>query len=179
VVTYFAFALLLACSGLLAQTPGNAPAEAQAQYNRGVDYWEGRGVPQDYAEAANWFRKAAEQGFAEAQNRLGQMLAMGQGIPRDDAEAAAWYRKAADQGVMLAQYNLGSAYVMGSGVTKDFAEAVKWFRKAADQGSVGAQFNVAWRIVRARASLRTRRRRWSGSARPRIRAMRDRNSAWE
>jgi TPR repeat protein len=26
-------------------------------------YDEGRGVPQDYAAAASWFRKAAEQGM--------------------------------------------------------------------------------------------------------------------
>jgi len=30
-------------------------------------YDKGQGVPQDYAEALKWYRKAAEQGFAEAQ----------------------------------------------------------------------------------------------------------------
>jgi hypothetical protein len=62
-----------------------------------------QGVPQDYVEAANWFRKAAEQGYVQAQNRLAQMLAIGQGIQQNDAEAASWYRKAADQGVVPAQ----------------------------------------------------------------------------
>ena len=82
-------AIVLSCSRGSAQ----ALEDPQAQYNRGNDYWYGNGVPQDYAEAANWFRKSAEQGYAEAQYHLGQMLAIGQGIPRDDAEAAAWYRK--------------------------------------------------------------------------------------
>ena len=37
-------------------------------------------VPQDYVEAAKWFRKAAERGFADGQYRLAQMMAIGQGI---------------------------------------------------------------------------------------------------
>jgi TPR repeat protein len=45
-----------------------------AQYNLGAMYDEGKGVPQDHAEAVKRYRKAAEQGFARAQltplNRL-------------------------------------------------------------------------------------------------------------
>src|SRR6266550_5676300 len=98
-----ALGILWSCCLLSAQ-----PAEdPQAQYKRGTDYWYGSGVPQDYAEAANWFRKAAERGHAEAQYRLAQMLAIGQGIRQDDTEAANWYRKAAEQGYGLAESNLG------------------------------------------------------------------------
>jgi TPR repeat protein len=32
---------------------------------------EGQGVPQDYAVAVSWYRKAAEQGDADAQVNLG------------------------------------------------------------------------------------------------------------
>ena len=39
---------------------------ADAQYNLGVCYYNGYGVPQSYSEAVKWFRKAAEQGQAEA-----------------------------------------------------------------------------------------------------------------
>ena len=38
-------------------------------------YGAGRGVPQDDAEAVQWFRQAAEQGYAEAQYNLGIMYA--------------------------------------------------------------------------------------------------------
>ena len=41
-------------------------------------YANGRGVPQDYAAAMSWWRKAAKQGHAEAQNNLGSMYAKGQ-----------------------------------------------------------------------------------------------------
>jgi TPR repeat protein len=43
--------------------------DANAQYWLGVMYHNGQGVPQDYAQAISWFRKAAAQGDADAQNR--------------------------------------------------------------------------------------------------------------
>ena len=53
---------------------------AQAQYNLGVMYDEGRGVRQDDAEAVRWYRQAAEQGYAAAQYNLGAMYANGRGV---------------------------------------------------------------------------------------------------
>jgi uncharacterized protein len=44
----------------------------------------------DYASAAAWFRKAAEQGLPQAQLQLGSMLKEGKGIPVDKAEAYFW-----------------------------------------------------------------------------------------
>jgi TPR repeat protein len=43
----------------------------------------GHGVPQDYVEAVKWFRRAAEQGFADAQDSLARMYVQGQGVPKD------------------------------------------------------------------------------------------------
>ena len=56
--------------------------EASAQFNLGWMYTEGRGVPQDDAEAIAWYRRAAEQGNASAQFGLGAMYANGRGVPR-------------------------------------------------------------------------------------------------
>jgi TPR repeat protein len=70
-------------------------------------YEQGQGVPQDAAEAARWYRKAAQQGHAEAQKILGDMYANGHGVARDAAEAARWYRKAAQQGYAEARKKLG------------------------------------------------------------------------
>ena len=58
-------------------------------------YATGRGVPEDLAEAAAWYHKAAEQGHVSAQFNLGAMYATGRGVPEDLAEAAAWFRLAA------------------------------------------------------------------------------------
>jgi TPR repeat protein len=55
-----------------------------------VFYAKGRGVPQDDAEAVKWYRKAAEQGDANAQYNLGQGYGDGQGVPQDHAEAVKW-----------------------------------------------------------------------------------------
>jgi TPR repeat protein len=43
-------------------------------------YANGQGVAQDYKEAVNWYRKAAEQGDERAQYNLGVMYAIGQGV---------------------------------------------------------------------------------------------------
>ena len=111
---------------------------AYAQYNLGWMYANGRGVPEDDAEAVRWYRLAADQGLAIAQLHLGLMYASGRGVVEDDAEAVRWYRLAADQGLAYAQYNLGLKYANGRGVPEDDAEAVRWYRLAADQGLAGS-----------------------------------------
>ncbi len=60
-------------------------------------YSKGLGVTQDYAEAIGWWRKAAEQAYAEAQFNLGQMYRKGQGVPRDYIQAYMWYNLAASR----------------------------------------------------------------------------------
>ena len=77
---------------------------AYAQYNLGAMYEQGQGVPQDYKEALNLFRRAADQGFAAAQSNIGLAYANGQGVSQDYKEAVKWYRKAADQGYAAGQF---------------------------------------------------------------------------
>ena len=57
-------------------------------------------------KAASYFRKAADQGFAEAQNNLGVLYANGDGVKKDPKEARKWFDKAAAQGHPGAQRNL-------------------------------------------------------------------------
>ena len=113
--------------------------DALAQAKLGVMYHHGRGVPQDYAEAAKWFCRAAEQGYAVAQHNLGVMYDKGQGVPQDYAEALRWYRRAAEQGEAVAQRGIGRMYSLGQGVPQDYGEAAKWYRRAAEQGEAVAQ----------------------------------------
>ena len=61
-------------------------------------YENGNGVPQDYAEAVKWYRKAADQGYARAQNNLGVMYNRGQGVPQDYVMAHMWFNLAAALG---------------------------------------------------------------------------------
>ena len=112
---------------------------ADAQNNLGVRYDNGEGVPEDDAEAENWYRKAAEQGHALAQNNLGFMYSRGEGVPEDDAEAVRWYRQAAEQGHVSAQYNLGAMYANGEGVPEEDIKAYAWISIAAAQGAENAK----------------------------------------
>ena len=63
---------------------------APAQTWLGFMFQTGRGVPQNYTEAAMWYRRAAEQGDSLAQYSLGLLYDKGQGVPRDVIEASKW-----------------------------------------------------------------------------------------
>jgi len=72
--------------------------DAVAQYNLGLLYLDGHGVPQNPAEAANWFRRAAEQDYTEAQHNLGAMYGSGLGLKRDYIQAYKWLNICAAKG---------------------------------------------------------------------------------
>src|ERR1700675_4792624 len=55
---------------------------AAARFNLGLLYLDGRGVPQNPAEAVKWFKRSAEQDYTEAQHNLGAMYGAGQGVKR-------------------------------------------------------------------------------------------------
>ena len=133
---------LIAVAITVGRWTGCAELGDAGTYNLGVMYYEGQEVPQDYREAAKWFRKAAAQGLAKAQHNLGVMYYEGQGVPQDNREAAKWFRKADARGDARAQHNLGVMYYNGLGVPQDHREAVKWYRKAAAQGYAAAQNNL-------------------------------------
>ncbi len=67
----------------------------EAQTYLGYMFATGRGVPQNYTEAAIWYRRAADQGFGPAQYALGLLYDKGQGVPRNVVEAAKWLNLAA------------------------------------------------------------------------------------
>ena len=84
---------------LFEETKKKAEAgDAQAQYDLGYAYYNGRGVPKDYKEAIKWVRKAAGQGFAYAQTNLGVMYAIGEGVLKDYIQAYAWWNLAGSSG---------------------------------------------------------------------------------
>jgi len=89
-----------------------------------------------------YYQKAADQGFTNAQYNLGLMFENGRGVAQSDVKAVHWYTKAAEQGQAMAQNNLGLKVLHGRGVAQSYAEAMRWFRKAADQGEPQAEFNL-------------------------------------
>ena len=92
--------------------------DVDAQAYLGVLYDKGLGVPQDYAQAAQWYLKAANQNNTYAQFILGFLYDKGQGVPQDYAQAAQWYLRAANQNDEDAQNKLGLLYEEGKSVTQ-------------------------------------------------------------
>ena len=80
--------------------------EAYAQYNLGVMYAMGEGVPENDVEAVKWYRKAAVQGEAKAQSNLGFMYATGAGVPENSIRAYVWWSMGKTQGHTGASNNL-------------------------------------------------------------------------
>ena len=100
----------------------------------------GRAGPEsDPAEAAKWYRLAAEQGNAIAQFNLGRSYTGGKGVLKDDAEAVRWFRLAAEQGHAEAQGVLGAMYALGQGALKDPVRAHIWFNIAGANGNEAAR----------------------------------------
>src|SRR5262245_11558590 len=93
----------------------------EAQLVLAIMYSNGLGVPRGGTEAANWSRKAAEQGHANAQHYLGLLYKTGGhgDVPKNYAEAMAWFQKAADQGHTGALFDIGTMYDGGHGVTRN------------------------------------------------------------
>jgi len=102
-----------------------------AQLFLGGIYIVGKDVPQDYAMAAHWLRKAAEQGDVTSQYWIGYAYSKGQGVPQDYAMAASWFRKAAEQGDNTSKFMIGLYYALGQGVPQDYVQAHKWINLAA------------------------------------------------
>lgn len=157
---------LLVCFGIAALCFGSAIAMAQAPGDLGKldlptlrqragagdlgaaqqlgwDYAHGLGVARDYAQAASWYKKAADAGASFSQDELGFLYQKGLGVPQDYAQAITLYRKAAEQGRASAQTNLGYMYEKGLGVEPDSAEARSWYEKAAAQGNQAAKNALA------------------------------------
>ena len=143
-----------------------AQTELGRMYVLGFLYRKGWDVPLDYVQAVQWFRRAAEQGYADAQSYLGWMYKTGRGVPQDDAQAVQWYRQAAEQGYARGQHNLGDMYRDGTGVRKDIVAAYMWFNLAASNGYKKAaeqRDSLARSMTKEQlAEAQRRTREWTG-----------------
>ena len=99
----------------------------------------------DYAEAAKWYRVAAERGDPASQDGLALLYRDGQGVAQDYAEALKWLRRAAAKDSYVAQYHLGQMYRAGFGVPQDNVHAFMWLSLSAG--------NDAGEILEARDDL--------------------------
>ena len=118
--------------------------DAEGQYWVGTTYTEM--VPQNLEEAARWFMKSAEQGYARAELAYGFSFRLA-----NPSVAEKWMRRAAEQGDTEAQFWLGYGYEEDWFGAVDIQEAKKWYRKAAEGGNSNAQVELgqSTKMVRA------------------------------
>ena len=122
------------------KTPSLLEMPPEELYSLGKNHYNN----EEYEQAVKCFRKAAEQGLADAQCNLGICYEKAQGVKQDYQQAASCYQKAAEQGNAGAQYNLGFCYERGQGVQLDYQKATFWYQKAAEQGNTDAQCNLGF-----------------------------------
>jgi uncharacterized protein len=109
---------------LLHKAAGQDPKGAFAL---GWCYQQERGIKRDLAQAARWYTKAANQGFAPAENNLGFLYNTGGGIPADHAAALRWYRRAAEDGISDATLSVAKLLLTSPEPMRDRHGALVWF----------------------------------------------------
>jgi uncharacterized protein len=115
-----------------------AAGSVDAQLELALAYDE-QGGPERKQKAAEWYRRAADQGSGAAHLRLGTMSETGEGVPQSYAEAKAHYEQAVSRGLAEANFRLGILYVEGWGVKQDRARALTYIEQAAAAGYRAAQ----------------------------------------
>ncbi len=110
------------------------PRDPAGQVKLGIKYELGRGVPRNCFEALSLYRRAADQGYAEAEYHLGRMYHDGRCTGKNPGEAARWLGKAAESGVAAAQSLYGNLYFNGDGVPMDRVTACMWTILASSRG---------------------------------------------
>lgn len=168
------FALDLHGTATVATPPSALPhtraaqGDAEAQLQMGMRYAAGDGVPQNDAEAAKWFAKAAQAGLAEGQYQYGLVLLEGRGVVQDYKAAFDWIEKPARRGHPHAQYRLGELYRYGTGTPIDKPRAYLWFNLAAAQGvdvAAKARDSLVWQLKPEQlAAMQDEARRMSQTA---------------
>ncbi|UVK46583.1 SEL1-like repeat protein [Mesorhizobium sp. AR07] len=98
--------------------------------------------PPDFAEAATWYRRAADSGHQAAARAIASLYLTGNGVAKDDKEGARWLRVAANGGNQEAQVDLANLVLRGAGEPDDTASVAEWFEAAASSGDLIAAFNL-------------------------------------
>jgi localization factor PodJL len=125
--------------GLRAAATKGDPA---AEFEVAIRLAEGRGMPQNFAAAAEWFERAAQRGLVPAQFRLGGLYEKGMGVKKDLEAARRLYLAASNAGHAKAMHNLAVLYAEGVDGKPDYQAAASWFRRAADHGVTDSQYNL-------------------------------------
>lgn len=117
--------------------------DAESLYNLGMNYYKGKGVNKDYAEAVKYLEEAVVMNHHEAEFTLGYCYFNGYGVNKSHQEAFKLYLKAAEGGSVKGMCNLAICYKFGYGVKESASQAAVWFEKAAGLKNYYAQCELA------------------------------------
>ena len=120
---------------LFRETASKVPAAALML---GVAAEEGKGVRQNFAEAVDWYTKAAASGIAEANAYLASAYFEGRGVPANETEALRLLTEGAARGDAKCQSRLAQLYFIGKDVPRDYEKAFSYAQLAADGGDAAA-----------------------------------------
>ncbi len=113
--------------------------DSEAQFQMGKCYEYGTNdLHEDYATAVQWYQKSADQGHAEAQNKIGTYHFR----QKNYKEAMKYYGNAAAAGSANARYNMGMLYMNGEYGLYDVEKGLRCYQLAAESGLVNAQFEL-------------------------------------
>ena len=116
------------------------PKKAQESlFWEGFAYCYGRGKPQSYEKAIEYFTKAALIGHPEAATQMGFMCLNGIGTEKDERKAYDWFMMGAAKEEPVSLYQLGLMYENGIYVEKDIEKAKKYYANSADRNNADAK----------------------------------------
>ncbi len=114
----------------------------KAQYNLGIMYKKGLGVPVDENEAFSCFFLSANQGNVLANYALGHTYLNGSGINKNYKLAFKSLKFSALREHPTSRLMPGNMYFQGQGVEKNYSRALLWWRLAEDLNIDGASQNI-------------------------------------
>lgn len=109
-------------------------------YRKGMQYYTGTRVTQNFTAATNYFKLSAEKGNPNAQYMLGLSYKTGKGIKKDKKSAKYWFEQSAEQNNPKGIFELANCYYTGTGTKRDYKKAAKYYIIAANYGLADAQY---------------------------------------
>ncbi len=127
---------------------------AESQFRLGKMYENGHGTQQDIEIALRWYSRAAQQGYTDAQVKLGnlylnEIIADGLNHTPNLKAADRWFTKAVDQGDADSIFEIGEIFQWGVAHGDEIANpyfkmAIEQYTPAAEKGVADAQFKLGY-----------------------------------
>jgi len=128
--------------------------DKRSAHNLALYYW-----PKNKAQSIQYYRQAAELGFAGSQNNLGWTYYKGDGVKKSVPDAVFWITKAAEQGETFAYGSLCQMYAAGNVFKRDNVQAFKWCNLALwdmSEGKTREETEKAMDVIKRRITVQER-----------------------